>query len=102
MTLKLPEPVAWQLTIRQFGLDGEEWDTTELRTYKWDEDCIPLHTEDQFKQGQRDALEAAAQLCEAKSKEYLGRDVRNQHSHGAGLGASICADTIRNMAKEIV
>ena len=43
--------------------------------------------------------ERAAKVCEDHATKYLNRDVRNQHSHGAGLGASICADAIRKGEK---
>jgi len=39
--------------------------------------------------------ERCAKVCEEHATKYLNRDVRNQHSHGAGLGASIFADAIR-------
>ena len=39
-----PEPVAYMLTTRNFGLGGETWDTTEYRDYQWDSDCVPLYT----------------------------------------------------------
>lgn len=39
--------------------------------------------------------ERCVQACAAKSKEYLARSNRGQHSHGAGLGAAICAELIR-------
>jgi len=38
--------------------------------------------------------ERCVQACAAKSKEYLARSNRDQHSHGAGLGAAICAELI--------
>lgn len=39
-----PEPVAYMLTTRNYGLGGETWDTTEYRDYPWDSDCVPLYT----------------------------------------------------------
>ncbi len=39
-----PEPVAYMLTKRIFGLGGETWDTTEYRDYQWEYDCEPLYT----------------------------------------------------------
>lgn len=36
--------------------------------------------------------ERCVQACAAKSKEYLARSNRDQHSYGAGLGAAICAE----------
>ncbi len=39
-----PEPAAYMLTTRNFGLGGETWDTTEYRDYPWDYDCVPLYT----------------------------------------------------------
>ncbi len=39
-----PEPVAYMLTTRNFGLGGETWDTTEYRDYQWEYDCVPLYT----------------------------------------------------------
>ena len=38
-----PEPVAYMLTTRNFGLGGETWDTTEYRDYPWAYDCVPLY-----------------------------------------------------------
>ena len=38
-----PEPAAYMLTTRNFGLGGETWDTTEYRDYPWDSDCVPLY-----------------------------------------------------------
>ena len=38
--------------------------------------------------------ERCVQACAAKSKEYLARSNRDQHSHGAGLGAAICAELL--------
>lgn len=38
-----PEPVAYMLTKRIFGLGGETWDTTEYRDYQWEYDCVPLY-----------------------------------------------------------
>ncbi|MGX5662203.1 hypothetical protein [Diaphorobacter nitroreducens] len=40
--------------------------------------------------------EACAALCEDRAKELLGRPLRRQQHHGAGLGASLCADAIRS------
>jgi hypothetical protein len=57
------------------------------------------YTADQLRDyGNRRAMaerERCAKVCEEHATKYLNRDVRNQHSHGAGLGASICADAIR-------
>jgi len=60
---------------------------------------LDAYTADQLRDyGDRRAMaerERAAKVCEDHATKYLNRDVRNQHSHGAGLGASICADAIR-------
>ena len=39
--------------------------------------------------------EECALICDRKASEYLAANPRKQHIHGAGLGASICAETIR-------
>lgn len=38
---------------------------------------------------------ACAAICDQKSAEYLARSPRRQHSQGAGIVASICAEEIR-------
>lgn len=43
--------------------------------------------------------EECALICDRKASEYLAGNPRKQHIHGAGLGASICADLIRSRNK---
>lgn len=58
-----------------------------------------LYDEDQLRDyGDRRAMaerERAAKICDERATNYLDRNARNQHSHGAGLGAAICAEAIR-------
>lgn len=47
-TYKLPEPVGYKLITVNYGLDAEQWETLELRSIKWDDDCSELFDEDQM------------------------------------------------------
>ena len=49
--MKLPEPYMTVYSKTRNNLSGE---------------TLPLYTEAQYKQGQRDALEAAAKVCDAR------------------------------------
>lgn len=54
----------------------------------------PLYTATALAAARVQMNERCVQACAAKSKEYLARSNRDQHSHGAGLGAAICAELI--------
>lgn len=43
-------------------------------------------------------LQAAVAICREREAKYLNGEYRRQHRHGAGLGASICADEIEALA----
>jgi len=88
-------------TRRKYQAEAERWKAEAAWAEKWRgmalthvkvDHCVATALR---REGANAEREACAQACDARANELLSRPPRRQHHHGAGLGASLCADDIR-------